>query len=385
MLTFKEFSAATNISERTLRRMMKSGKLIPAQYNGKGKPSLFSEGQIAEAITLRGKSSPTNDVEAATADNSNDGEDAIHVSETEHADISESDETPTDNDNTDIAIDVDGDIIQSEDRTESLTLEQRVARIRQLNFMREKANVVFDIAVGRELIAAKSMVGHGNWSDWLKENFEWTQQTANNFMRIAERFGSGKLKNVFQFQRSQLQALLSLPVGEEQEFVDAQAEAGKPVVEQSAREVQRNVKAWTNHATPTEQNPVEDSHVEESISEDYQSDNEQSNHFRGFVDIDDDTEFNAQETSTPQNIELITGVIQPETFSTSGIGDGVPVNEDETLSISRDEARRLLDDIAALVPTADICAVTATIDKLKSIRDYLRKKNTPADRSEQKG
>ena len=119
-----------------------------------------------------------------------------------------------------------------------ITLDERANRIRELQADVQRG--IFQI--GFELIAAKEQVGHGGWADWLKKEFEWTQRTANNFMRVADRFG--KMENVFQFQPSALQAMLALPEGDEQEFIDAQAAAGTPVEQQSAREVQKNVKQF---------------------------------------------------------------------------------------------------------------------------------------------
>ena len=119
-----------------------------------------------------------------------------------------------------------------------VTLEERADRIRQLQADVQRG--IIDI--GFELIAAKKEIGHGGWADWLASNFDWTQQTANRFMRVSERFG--KLNNVVQFKPSTLQAMLALPAGDEQAFIEAQAKAGKPVEEQSKRQVQAAVKQW---------------------------------------------------------------------------------------------------------------------------------------------
>ena len=102
---------------------------------------------------------------------------------------------------------------------ETVTLEDRANRIRQLQADVQRGI----ISIGFELIAAKKEIGHGGWADWLKENFDWTQQTANRFMRVAERFG--KLNNVVQFQPSTLQAMLALPEGDEEKFIEAQSSA----------------------------------------------------------------------------------------------------------------------------------------------------------------
>lgn len=120
----------------------------------------------------------------------------------------------------------------------TVTLEERADRIRKLQADVQRGI----IEIGFELIAAKNEIGHGGWSDWLATNFDWTQQTANRFMRVSERFG--KLNNVVQFKPSTLQAMLALPEGDEQAFIAEQAESGKPLEKQSARQVQASVKQW---------------------------------------------------------------------------------------------------------------------------------------------
>ena len=42
------------------------------------------------------------------------------------------------------------------------------------------------IAAGGHLIKAKKRVVHGKWGPWLKENFEFSQGTASNWMRMWE-------------------------------------------------------------------------------------------------------------------------------------------------------------------------------------------------------
>ena len=131
---------------------------------------------------------------------------------------------------------------------EVVTLADRADRIRKLQADVQRGI----IEIGSELLAAKKEIGHGGWGDWLETQFQWTQRTANNFMRIAERFGDGKLENVFQFQPSTLQAMLALPDDTEQKFIDEQAAAGRPVETQSAREVKRNVDEFKRRHADTD-------------------------------------------------------------------------------------------------------------------------------------
>lgn len=46
------------------------------------------------------------------------------------------------------------------------------------------------LAVGQELLAVKETLPHGQFSVWLRAEFDWTQRTAERFMAVAQRFGS---------------------------------------------------------------------------------------------------------------------------------------------------------------------------------------------------
>ena len=140
--------------------------------------------------------------------------------------------------------------------TELIPLEARADRIRQLIVDVQKGV----IAIGFELIAAKKQVGHGNWAEWLQNEFEWDIRTAQNYMRVAERFGNAKTFS--HLGKSKLIKLLALPEGDENAFIEAQANAGKPIESQSARDVQKAVKQWnqrgeheSNHAPTSAQEP----------------------------------------------------------------------------------------------------------------------------------
>lgn len=113
--------------------------------------------------------------------------------------------------------------------------------------------LTFYFAAGRRLIEAKKRVGHGNWQNWLADNFSSSADTAENYMKIARRFGN---QNPNQFRNLGLTSMIrlaALPKGTEQEFIQTQAAAGRPIETQSARDVQKNVKAFKDaHATPKE-------------------------------------------------------------------------------------------------------------------------------------
>jgi hypothetical protein len=48
-------------------------------------------------------------------------------------------------------------------------------------------NVVRDVVdIGRRLTEAKARCGHGNWLQWLKREFDWSERTARHFMGVYE-------------------------------------------------------------------------------------------------------------------------------------------------------------------------------------------------------
>ncbi len=123
-----------------------------------------------------------------------------------------------------------------------MTLDQRANRIRQL--FTDVARGIIEI--GFELIEAKKQVGHGGWSEWLQKEFGATygldERTARNYMSVAHRFGNRKTFS--DLGKSKLIKLLALPEGTEEEFIESQSKAGRPVESQSARQVEKSVKEF---------------------------------------------------------------------------------------------------------------------------------------------
>ena len=103
----------------------------------------------------------------------------------------------------------------------------------EINYIKRQAQRVLlgaSVEIGRKLHEAKALVPHGQWEGWLSDNVEYSQSTANNFMRIATEFGdeqidlfSGK-SNSETFAcltYSQAVALFALPAEERAEFVES--------------------------------------------------------------------------------------------------------------------------------------------------------------------
>jgi hypothetical protein len=67
---------------------------------------------------------------------------------------------------------------------DAVTLDERAQRIRDLVGVAR----VCIIEIGRELIAAKGKVAHGEWLPWLDAEFGWSEDKAHRFMRVARAF-----------------------------------------------------------------------------------------------------------------------------------------------------------------------------------------------------
>lgn len=102
------------------------------------------------------------------------------------------------------------------------------------------------IEVGKRLIQAKELVPHGDWKIWLKDNFNLGYQTAAKFMQVANRFGKSRIDTTF--GSTQLIALLSLPEGDEEKFIEQKAAEGKPVEDMTIKNLRDEIKQWKDRA-----------------------------------------------------------------------------------------------------------------------------------------
>lgn len=111
------------------------------------------------------------------------------------------------------------------------------AEIRSIDAQTREIVLRSAIEIGKKLNEAKALVAHGEWGDWLQENVNYSQSTANNFMRVADEYGSNfqALENL---SYTQAVALLAVPAEEREHFA---AEVGAEKL--STRELKAAVKA----------------------------------------------------------------------------------------------------------------------------------------------
>ena len=122
--------------------------------------------------------------------------------------------------------------------TPATTLEQRVVKI-QFHLQNIGNSIII---IGQELIECKKEVGHGNWTNWLKDNFNLSQDTATNFMKIAERFSNSE--SIRNLGVTQMIQLLKLPAGTEEDFIAEKAAEGNPVENMTIKQEREEIKKY---------------------------------------------------------------------------------------------------------------------------------------------
>lgn len=106
--------------------------------------------------------------------------------------------------------------VQVSDRTPQLI----AAEIRSIDAQARKIVMDSAIEIGKRLIEAKELVAHGEWGKWLELNVNYSQSSANNFMRIATEYEGTNSQTFGNLSYSQAVALLAVPAEEREVFIE---------------------------------------------------------------------------------------------------------------------------------------------------------------------
>lgn len=117
--------------------------------------------------------------------------------------------------------------------------------IRTLHRQAQRMILGYAIEIGRRLTEAKEMLPHGQWGDWLKTEVEFSQSTAQNFMRIfaeygdsqTSLFGDAKSQTLGNLPYTHALKLLAVPAEEREEFIEEHH-----VDELSSRELEKLIR-----------------------------------------------------------------------------------------------------------------------------------------------
>ncbi len=53
--------------------------------------------------------------------------------------------------------------------------------------------LMYAVEIGRRLVEAKEVLPHGTWGTWIRENTEFSQSTANNYMKLFDEYGASQI------------------------------------------------------------------------------------------------------------------------------------------------------------------------------------------------
>ena len=113
--------------------------------------------------------------------------------------------------------------------TVTRTPEIIAGEVRHLKAQAQRLILGHAIEIGRRLTEAKNMLEHGQWTDWLKNQVNFSQSTANNMMRIFDAYGAAQMglfgpeansQTFGNLEYSKALALLAVPEEEREEFAE---------------------------------------------------------------------------------------------------------------------------------------------------------------------
>lgn len=132
---------------------------------------------------------------------------------------------------------------------EIIAAERSLEQVTQGILVLSAQTVVNFCQIGKLLTEAKSMVGHGGWEKYLEEKVSYSQSTANNFMRLYQKYGEfgPNLQTFGNLNVSQALALLALPEGKREEFAEHH-----DVESMSVRELRQQIAAEKKRADDAE-------------------------------------------------------------------------------------------------------------------------------------
>ena len=110
-----------------------------------------------------------------------------------------------------------------------------------LNYKRTAGESILEI--GRRLKEAKALLSHGEWLPWLQEKVEFSERSAQNFMRLADAYQNPQ--TLADLGASKALVLLALNPVERDEFLNEKHDVRgveKTVPEMSARELDEAVR-----------------------------------------------------------------------------------------------------------------------------------------------
>ena len=115
------------------------------------------------------------------------------------------------------------------------------------------------LTIGRCLIEAKDMLSHGEWRSWLEERVEFSERSAQRFMRLAREWSNPTALS--DLGATKALTLLALPPEEREQFM-----AENNVIDMSARQLEQAIKE-RDEARAAAEHAVVEQHTAEAARE----------------------------------------------------------------------------------------------------------------------
>lgn len=134
----------------------------------------------------------------------------------------------------------------TESMTPSRDIREITAEIRTIQDSVRRTALSGAIEIGRRLTEAKELLQHGEWGDWLKREFEFSQSTASRLMQLFREYGAdqgslfgaeAKYATLQNISVSNALRLIAIPDEEREEFA-----AEHDIEHKSAREVEELIR-----------------------------------------------------------------------------------------------------------------------------------------------
>ncbi len=123
------------------------------------------------------------------------------------------------------------------------------AEIKEVKRQANNMALMYAIEIGRRLVEAKSVLAHGEWGEWLKNEVDFSQSSANNFMKLYEEYGQAQIsvfgavansQTIGNLAYSKALQLLALPENEREKFAEEVGAEDMTVKELKAAIEERN-------------------------------------------------------------------------------------------------------------------------------------------------
>lgn len=111
--------------------------------------------------------------------------------------------------------------------TDAAALHRAEVEINALTLQANQMALTYIIAIGQRLSDAKDMVEHGSWGKWCSERINYSQSTAENYIKLYKEYGAEQINlfntpsdKIMNLPYSKALALLAVPQEEREEFVE---------------------------------------------------------------------------------------------------------------------------------------------------------------------